>query len=372
MPARRMSIFFTIVLLVWIVMNTYVFWRIPSIPFMARLPHVAVATVAVFLWSSYVIGRVFAHYGMATIAAPLEWIGANWLGVIFLIFLSLFVVDIITGFGYLLPRFAPTLRGYALVAAGVLSICALVQGFRPPGITKYDVHLPGLPAAQDGMVVAVATDMHVGEMIGAKWLSRRVDQIRELRPDLIILAGDIVEGDTGESELLPIFRRLSAPLGVFAVTGNHEFYAGLERSVQFLESAGIRVLRDRWIELRPGLVLAGVDDLTARRQYGRDGNFMQRALAGRANPVATIFISHTPWHAEKARDAGAGLMISGHTHAGQIWPFGYVARRLYPFLSGKYDLGSMTLIVCRGSGTWGPRMRLWRRSEILQITVASH
>lgn len=151
------------------------------------------------------------------------------------------------------------------------------------------------------------------------------------------------------------------------VTGNHEFYAGLERSVQFLESAGVRVLRDCWIELLPGLVLAGVDDVTARRQYG--DNFVQRALAGRPNPAATIFISHTPWHAETACDAGAGLMLSGHTHAGQIWPFGYVARRLYPFLSGKYDLGSMTLIVCRGSGTWGPRMRLWRRSEILSITV---
>jgi predicted MPP superfamily phosphohydrolase len=221
----------------------------------------------------------------------------------------------------------------------------------------------------DGTVVAVATDMHVGETISAKWLSRRVDQIQALRPDLIILAGDVVEGDAGEGELLPVFRRLSAPLGVYAVTGNHEFYAGVESSVRFLESAGVRVLRDRWVELRPGLVIAGVDDLTARRQYGRDDNFVRQALAGRPNPAATIFVSHTPWHADKACDAGAGLMLSGHTHGGQIWPFGYVVRARYPLVAGKYDLRNTTVIVCRGSGTWGPRMRLWRRSEILRITI---
>jgi hypothetical protein len=128
-------------------------------------------------------------------------------------------------------------------------------------------------------------------------------------------------------------------------------------------------LRDRWVELRPGLVLAGVDDLTARRQFGEHGSFVQQALAGRPNPATTIFISHTPWQVDKASDAGASLMFSGHTHAGQIWPFGYLVKLQYPFVSGRYDLGSMTLFVCRGTGTWGPRMRLWRRGEILRVTI---
>jgi predicted MPP superfamily phosphohydrolase len=362
-------VFFTIVLLIWTTMHVYVFWRVLSIPALAQVPRVAVALVAILVWTSYVVGRLLARQGMDSLAAPLEWIGAQWVGVIFLIFVLLIVVEVITGFGYVLPRLAPTLRGYALVAAGVLSTVAMVQASRAPVITTYEVRLPLLPVAMDGTVVAVATDMHVGETTGAKWLSRRVDQIQALRPDLIILAGDVVEGDTEERELLPVFRRLSAPLGVYAVTGNHEFYSGVESSVHFLESAGVRVLRDRWVELRPGLVIAGVDDLTARRQFGRDGNFVQQALAGRPHPAATIFVSHTPWYADKARDAGAGLMLSGHTHGGQIWPFGYVVRTRYPFVSGKYDLPSMTVIVCRGSGTWGPRMRLWRRSEILRITI---
>lgn len=365
MPARRMTVFFTIVLLIWTVMNVYVFWRISSIP--VDIPRTALIVAGLVLWASYVAGRILARRGIAA-AAPLEWIGSYWLGVIFFILISFIAVEIITGFGYLLPQQGPTFRFYALGIAAVFAVIALVQGVRAPVVSSYDVQLRG-PRELDGTVIAVATDMHVGETIGAEWLSHRVDQIQALHPDLIILGGDIVEGDSYGHELLDTFRRFSAPLGVFAVTGNHEFYAGVEASVAFLKSAGIEVLRDSWVEVRPGLVLAGVDDLTARRQYGEHGSFVQQALAGRPNPAATIFVSHTPWHVEKARDAGAGLMFSGHTHAGQIWPFNYLVRLQYPFVSGRYDLDGITLFVCRGTGTWGPRMRLWRRSEILRVMI---
>lgn len=364
-----MALFFTIVLLIWTAMHVYVFWRISSVA--APLPRTVSVIAAFILWASYVAGRMLARRGLEAIAAPLEWIGSYWLGVIFFILISFLAVDLLTGFGYLFPQQAPPFRIYALAIAACLSLIALVQGCRAPAISSYDVQLLGLPSELDGTVLVVATDMHVGETIGPKWLSRRVGQIQALQPDLVVLGGDIVEGDSYSRELLDVFRRFSAPLGVFAVTGNHEFYAGADASVRFLEAAGIRVLRDRWVEVRPGLVLAGVDDLTARRQYGEHGSFVQQALAGRPNPAATILVSHTPWQVEKARELGAGLMLSGHTHAGQIWPFGYLVKMQYPFLSGRYDLGSMTLFVCRGTGTWGPRMRLWRRSEILRLTLRS-
>ena len=95
-----------------------------------------------------------------------------------------------------------------------------------------------------------------------------------------------------------------------------------------------------------------------------------KALSGRP-PGATVFLSHTPWETEKAAGAGAGLMLSGHTHGGQIWPFSYMVRLRYPLLGGRYDVNGMTVIVCRGTGTWGPRMRLWRPGEILRITLRS-
>jgi predicted MPP superfamily phosphohydrolase len=115
--------------------------------------------------------------------------------------------------------------------------------------------------------------------------------------------------------------------------------------------------------------LAGVDDLTARRQFKLDGDPVGRAL-GRPPGVATIYLCHSPLQAERAAALGAGLMLSGHTHAGQLWPFGYLVRLAYPRVEGRYDVDGMTLLVCRGTGTWGPPMRLFRPSEIVRITLS--
>jgi uncharacterized protein len=128
-------------------------------------------------------------------------------------------------------------------------------------------------------------------------------------------------------------------------------------------------LHGRWIEVRPGLIIAGVDDLTSRRRHGQTGNFIEQALAGRPAGVATILISHTPWDAETAAKSGVGLMLSSHTHDGQIWPFNYLVRLTHPLLAGRYELNGMPIIVCRGTGTWGPRMRLWLRGEIVRVTL---
>ena len=182
------------------------------------------------------------------------------------------------------------------------------------------------------------------------------------------MAGDIVEGHgPPSSDLMAPWRRLAPSLGVWAVLGNHEYYGGIDP--RLFDSAGIRLLRDAWAEVRPGLVLAGVDDLTIRYRRGRQqGDPVATALADRP-AGATILLSHTPWGAESAARAGVGLMLCGHTHAGQIWPFGYLVRRYYPLFEGPYTVGRMRVIVCRGTGTWGPRMRLWRPGAILHVTL---
>lgn len=363
--------FFLVVLAVWTGMNAYVFWRLASIPLVAA--HVSrglLIAAAVFLWIDYLASRFVERFGPALVGQVLEWVGANWFGVLFLTFVCLLAVDILTGFGFFLPRLAPTLRAWALAAAGVLCVIALVQGLRPPVVRNYEVRLPRLPAASDGTVLVVISDTHLGSMIGSRWLAARIEQIHSLRPDAIILAGDIVEGDSGgEQELVRQLGRLSAPLGVWAVNGNHEFYAGINPTMRLFEQLGFHVLRDRWAEVKPGLVFAGVDDLTSRRRRSIQGDFIGHALAGRPAGAATVLVSHTPWQADRAAAAGAGLMLSGHTHNGQIWPFTYVVRAMYPLIGGRYEVNGMTAIVCRGTGTWGPRMRLWRPGEMLRIVL---
>jgi predicted MPP superfamily phosphohydrolase len=157
-------------------------------------------------------------------------------------------------------------------------------------------------------------------------------------------------------------------LGVWAVPGNHERYGGYATDGGLFKNDNFQMLLNRWVEVRPGLILAGVEDLTAWAGSGAGGDIAARALAGRP-PGVTLLLSHTPGQVESAAEAGADLMLSGHTHGGQIWPFGYLVSRFYPLLAGRYAVNSLTVIVCRGTGTWGPRMRLWHPGEILRVTL---
>jgi hypothetical protein len=362
--------FGTILISICSLMHVYVFWRLASVPLVSR--HVSLNLLigaGMLIWAIFFIGRVFGHSGTGVLAATAEFFGMNWMGTLFLLFIPLLATDILTLFGLLLPRIAPSIRGWALVAGAVLSIIALVQGLRPPVMQDYEVRLAGLPHEMDKTVVVAMSDLHLGSLIGKRWLAEQVARVREARPDLVVFLGDLFEGHgEPENELLPILRELSAPLGVWAVTGNHEFHGGSKRSTRLFREAGIRLLRNRWVQIRPGFILAGVDDLTSKHRAGQGGDFISQALSSRP-PGATILLSHTPWETEKAAHAGAGLMLCGHTHGGQIWPFGYLTRLTYPLLKGRYEVGGMPVIVSRGAGTWGPRMRLWRPGEILRVTL---
>jgi predicted MPP superfamily phosphohydrolase len=227
-------------------------------------------------------------------------------------------------------------------------------------VERYEVRLPGLPGELDGTVVIGLSDLHLGSLIGEPWLSARIDQVQAERPDLVVLLGDLFEGHgLSPDDLLDTFGRLAPPLGVWCVPGNHE----ARTSMQLMENAGYEVLRNEWKEVKPGLVLSGI---TAGRRSGEAN--IARALADRP-PGAVILLAHRPQNAEEAAAAGADLMLSGHTHGGQIWPFGYLVRFSTPLVAGRYEVDGMTVIVSRGAGTWGPRMRLWPPGEILRITL---
>jgi predicted MPP superfamily phosphohydrolase len=363
-------VFGTILISICTLMHIYVFWRAASVPLVDR--HVSrkvLIGAGAVLWAGLVLALV-GHHRTGILAGTLELFGMNWMAVLFLSSVSLLAVDIVTGFGFLLPRLVPLLRGLALVAGGALSVIALVQGLRPPVVQNYEVYLSDLPDEMNDTVLVAMSDLHVGSLLGERWLEARVAQVQAERPDLVVLLGDLFEGHgRPQGELLPVLRRLSAPLGVWAVHGNHEFHHRRHNtSTSMIEEPSIRVLRNCWTEIRRGLLLAGVDDLTANRRSGQGGDPIWKALKGRP-PGATVLLSHTPWQVERAANAGVGLMLCGHTHGGQIWPFGYLVRLMYPLLAGRYEVGGMTVIVCRGTGTWGPRMRLWRPGEILRVTL---
>jgi len=365
-----MAWFLIRILSIWGALHLYVFWRLASIPWIAaHLSILALTITGVSLWSSYVVARILDERGLQSLIWPVEYVAANWIGLLFLLFWALLAVDIVTLGGWLFHEQAPTIRGVAVAIAALLSVVALIQAIRPPVVVDYELELAGLPPERDGTVLLQLSDLHLGNLLGRRWLKHLIDRVNQMKADIVVITGDLVDGNVGRVEpLREVLKELHARLGVWAVTGNHEFYAGAERSVQLLENAGFQVLRDRNQQVAPGLVLAGVDDLTARQQFGAENHAIDKALANRP-AGATILLSHSPLQAERADALGAGLMLSGHTHKGQVWPFNYFVRMRYPLLAGRYDVNGMTAIVSRGTGTWGPRMRLWQPSEIVKIKL---
>lgn len=370
---RSFAVFLSIILGIWAAMHLYVFWRLNSVPwFAAHVSPGMLTLAAIILWSGYPLARILNAKGLDRFVWPLEMLATFWIGTVFLLFSALLATDVLTLGGWPAPLLAANLRGGAVVVALALALIALIQGLRPPVVSEYEVRLDGLSPERDGLVMVAVSDLHLGTLRGARWLAQQIRSIEQLRPQFVVIVGDLVDGEVSHVErLLPVLKTLRAPLGVWAVTGNHEYYAGAEESVKLLQAAGFNVLRDRNAEVVPGLILAGVDDLTARSNFGLLGRPWETALENRP-PGATIFLSHTPWHAQEAAAAGVGLMLSGHTHNGQLWPFYFLVRLRYKLMGGRYQIGGMTAIVCRGTGAWGPRMRLWKPSEILRITLRSN
>jgi len=350
--------------------HVYVLWRAASVPFVRRrVAGKKLVFLGIFLWSLLVIGRFYGHDNAGTLATLLELFGMTWLAVLFLTTVPLLAVDIATGFGSFFPGRVPWLRGIALVCGLALSLIAMYQGMRAPVVRNYEVELRGLPDKLDGTVIVGLSDLHIGATLDGKWLEQRVAQTLAERPDIIVLLGDIFEGHTPPSrEHIAALKGLRATMGAWAILGNHEFHGSDDSIVPVFQEAGITVLRNEKVMLRPGLALAGVDDLTAHRRSGLNSDPVKKTLASPSKD-ATILLSHTPWNADHVAKAGASLMLCGHTHGGQIWPFGYLVRQVYPLLAGRYDVDGMPVIVSRGAGTWGPRMRLWEPGEIIRVTL---
>ncbi len=351
--------------------HLYVFWRASSVPFLQR--HTSQrgrTTIGLALWLLFVTGFLYGHSHDTTLSYWLELGAMTWMGILFFLTSSLLAVELLTGGGWFFRYLAPSLRGLALAISVVLSGIALNQASQAPTVNDFEVNMPGLPATLDGTVVVAMSDMHLGTLLREEWLAARIAQVRELHPDLIVLVGDIFEGHGDERQpdkSVRLLRTMTAPLGVWGVPGNHEFYGG-PKTIKALEEGGVKLLRNSWAEVRPGLVLAGTEERAFALGSEKEVGLISKALAERPSG-ATILLSHKPWGAEEAAKDGVSLMLSGHTHGGQIWPFKYLVARFFPLLAGRYQVNNLAVLVCRGTGTWGAPMRLWEPGEIMRITL---
>jgi predicted MPP superfamily phosphohydrolase len=321
---------------------------------------------------SYPLGRILYAIGWHGVGRVLEYAGALWMGTVFLLFAMLLIADLLTLGGFVLRQWAPAIRSGAAVLALLCAAVAWFGGLIAPRIVEVEARLFGLPAEADGLTLAHISDVHLGTILGTRRLGMILDRVEDLQPDIVAVTGDLIDGDAGVvEEMLPQLSRLQAPRGVFAVLGNHEYYAGRDRSRKLLADAGFTVLDNRSEEIVPGLYVAGVPDARGSEQTGAPEADLDQALAGIAPDAAMVLLQHSPEQERAAADAGVDLMLNGHTHGGQIWPFHYLVKRAYPNMAGVFSVGDMTQIVSRGAGQWGPPMRLGAPAEIIFVTLRS-
>ena len=264
------------------------------------------------------------------------------------------------------------------VAAGSLSALALAGGAAAPRLTRYTVALKNLPPAAEGMTIVFLTDLHVDHTVKPEKIAGLVKRVNALKPDLIALGGDLMDGPPARcGKALAELDKLEAPLGIFGVPGNHEFYSGLEPWIAFFRRSRVRLLFNESVRLPNGVSLAGTgdkaaerffDDPESRSAYDAD---VAKALAGIPEGSCTVLLAHRPTVALDSAGTGVGLQISGHTHGGMVRGLDcLVALFNGGWVSGRYEEKGMTLLVSNGTWLWrGFPLRLGRPGEILLITL---
>ena len=322
-----------------------------------------------------------------------------WMGVAFLLFATLLAVDVVRSGAWLsswvadwfrqLPEppadparrqfVARAVAGGAVLVAGTAGLVSYRSATGPAVIEEVPIRLPKLPPSLSGYTIAQISDLHVGPTIREKEVRRVIEQTNALKPDLIVITGDLVDGTPRElGHIVAELARLQARHGVVFITGNHEYYSGVDAWLELLPTLGIRPLRNQQLAIGDEggrFTLAGVDDWSAS-QFGRGhGMDLEKALAGHDGERPLVLLAHQPRDFEAAVRAGVDLQLSGHTHGGQLFPFNLAVRATVPWVKGLYretfDNRTGQIYVSRGTGYWGPPMRLGSPPEISKLILTS-
>jgi len=311
----------------------------------------------------YFLGK----HGMEGAARAVSWVGYTWAGLLFFFLWTNLAVDAlnlvlrlagaISGRGASAYLFAGKARFFGLVA---LCLALGTYSFfeaRDIGVERVTIRTEKLPASTPRIRVAQISDVHLGLLVRNAKASKIAEVIRRVDPDILVSTGDLVDAEINHLEgLAEIFEKIRPPLGKYAVTGNHEFYAGLGQALSFTKRAGFSVLRGEAVTAGGIVRIAGVDDPAGAAPGAAPGRREAEMLAGNPGTTFTILLKHRPRISEGSLGL-FDLQLSGHTHNGQIFPFRYVVGRAYPNLSGLFPLGGSFLYTSRGTGTWGPPMR---------------
>jgi predicted MPP superfamily phosphohydrolase len=383
---RRLSLLLLVLLLAFgflAACHFYLAQRLVLDPDLAQ-PWRGLALGAIAAFGASLVLEPFAQRRLAPSQARLiAWPASLWMGFAFLLLLGLLVSDAVLWLAGGVAAAAEDLpgdgagAGVRAAAVGLLALlaglAALRSGLAPPQLRRVEIELPRWPAARDGYRIAQISDIHIGPILGRAFAAALVERVNALGADLVAVTGDLVDGKLARlaDEVAP-FGGLRGRDGVFFVTGNHDHYSGADDWSGAITGLGLRVLRNQRVAIGEGadaFDLVGVDDHRGDHLGASGGEDLGLALAGRDPARPAILLAHDPSTFKRASTLGIDLQLSGHTHGGQIWPFGLLVRLVIPTVAGRYAKGGAQLYVSRGTGFWGPPMRLFAPAEITEIVL---
>lgn len=351
--AKRMGfgLFFLVFLTIFGGLHYYVWLNFSRI-----LPQfsLALAILLVLLASAYPVSQ------MSKVKFSwLRLVGSVWLGLLSLVVVSFALKDLL---GLVWPIGAMELPA-ALAALGLAGL-AYLRARRGPVLR----HLKINQGILEPLRIVHLSDLHLGSNTDPAWLKGIARKVNSLEPDLVAITGDLVDDSFPAVEgFAPIMAQFRAKHGVYAVSGNHEHYRGIDGYHRFCEAANISALDNKRVTLAGGITLVGIDDTTAREKEAEQK--LAELLADHQPGQYNILLIHQPVGFPQAATLGIHLQLSGHTHRGQFFPFNLLVPLFYRYHYGLYSLGSAHIYTSSGTGTWGPPLRLGSDSEIVLLEI---
>jgi len=374
-----MIVFFSIALLIYSLVNIYIFYKgYKAIPCLQN--HKFLYSITFFLLAViFIVAKILESKHSSVITDILNILGGFWLAFMLYGFLFFLLSDIIL----LLLRIPGIIsidniflfRKWSFIIIASVSSILIIGGFINaliPFTKEYNITINKSAGSIKTLRIAAVSDIHLGSIIRKRSIKKLSMILKDLKPDMVLLLGDIVDGEIGpvlRGDLLQYFTSPKSIDGLFAITGNHEFIGGANKTIPYIESKGIRVLKDEMVTLEGGIQLIGRIDRDSFRFYKKErlslGELMKQADT--TKPV--ILLDHQPFHLDETAKYGIDLQLSGHTHNGQMWPLNYVTSKIYELNYGYLKKRNTHFIVSSGYGLWGPRVRSGSRSEVLLINL---
>ena len=380
MKRYQMLIFFLIVLLIYSLANFYLYFKgYHAIGVLQR--HRLLYAITFFsLAAVFILAKVMESRHSSVITDALNIIGGFWLAFMLYGFLFFLLSDII----YVLLRITgalnqgniPLFRKWAFIITVSVSAVLILGGFINaiiPVVREYNITINKNAGDVKSLRIAAVSDIHLGSIIRKRSMIKLSEMLFELKPDLVLLLGDIVDGEIGpvlRGDLLQHFTCPQCEHGMLAISGNHEYIGGANKTIPYIESKGIRMLKDEVITLSGGIQLIGRKDRDSDRFYGEKRLALTELMANTDTTKPLILLDHQPFNYDEAVKSGIDLELSGHTHNGQMWPLNHITKMIFELSYGYIKKGNSQFIVSSGYGLWGPRVRLGSKSEVLLINVS--